>query len=162
MTNQNCFERKIIAPEKIALKLENYRKNKQLVFSNGCFDLFHYGHLIYLQQAKQLGDSLIVALNSDESIKKLKGSTRPWMPLKHRLAIIAALEFVDWVTWFETDTPITLLKNLKPDILVKGGDYKLTEVVGKAEVENYGGKVAVVDLQKNLSSQLLFKKINPN
>ena len=90
-----------------------------MVFSNGCFDLFHYGHLTYLYQAKQLGDLLLVALNTDSSVQKIKGQNRPYVSLKKRGSILAGLEFVDWVTWFSEDNPLTLLEKIKPDILVK-------------------------------------------
>lgn len=152
-------EQKIIEPTKITEHLKNIRHGKKIVFTNGCFDLFHYGHLAYLKEAKELGDLLVVALNSDKSIQKIKGEKRPWMPLQHRLAILAAFEFIDWVSWFETENPIPLILDLKPEILVKGGDYSVEQVVGQKEVIQYGGMVEVVGYQKDLSSTALFQKI---
>ena len=153
------FEKKIIAPEIISAEIEKLTENKVLVFSNGCFDLFHYGHLTYLYQAKQLGDLLLVALNTDSSVQKIKGQNRPYVSLKKRASILAGLEFVDWVTWFSEDNPLNLLEKIKPDILVKGGDYQLNQVVGGDLVEKYGGKVATVDLQEDCSGTSIIEKI---
>ena len=153
------FEKKIIAPEIISAEIEKLTENKSLVFSNGCFDLFHYGHLTYLYQAKQLGDLLLVALNTDSSVQKIKGQNRPYVSLKKRASILAGLEFVDWVTWFSEDNPLTLLEKIKPDILVKGGDYQLNQVVGGDLVKKYGGKVATVDLQEDCSGTSIIEKI---
>ena len=108
------FEKKIIAPEIISAEIEKLTENKVLVFSNGCFDLFHYGHLTYLYQAKQLGDLLLVAINTDSSVQKIKGQNRPYVSLKKRASILAGLEFVDWVTWFSEDNPLNLLEKIKP------------------------------------------------
>ena len=103
---------------------------QRVVFTNGCFDILHVGHVSYLAEAKALGDILVVGVNSDASIRTLKGPERPINPIEHRLTMLAALKSVDWVIEFEEDTPIALLDALKPDVLVKGGDYTTTEVVG--------------------------------
>ncbi len=153
------FEKKILAPDIISTEIEKLKENKTLVFSNGCFDLFHYGHLIYLYQAKQLGDLLLVALNTDASVQKIKGKNRPYISLQQRASILAGLEFVDWVTWFSEESPLNLLEKIKPDILVKGGDYQLNQVVGGDLVKKYGGKVATVDLQKGWSGVSIVEKI---
>ena len=153
------FEKKIIAPDTISEEIEELRENKTLVFGNGCFDLFHYGHLTYLYQAKQLGDLLLIAINTDASIKKIKGQNKPYIPLKQRASILAGLEFVDWVTWFSEDSPLNLLERVKPDILVKGGDYKLNQVVGADLVKKYGGKIATVELQEGWSGASLVERI---
>lgn len=116
-------------------------KKSQIVFTNGVFDLLHRGHVTYLQQARKLGTLLVVALNGDDSVKRLKGPKRPLNTLSDRLVVMAALESVDYVTWFDSDTPLELIQLLKPDVLVKGGDYKLQEIVGYADVTNRGGKV---------------------
>ena len=151
------WKQKIIPPEKIKKQLFNLKKNK-LVFTNGCFDILHYGHLCYLNEAKRLGDNLMVALNSDESMQKIK-NRKPYMILEHRLAILAALEFVDYVTWFTTETPQKLLEEIQPHVLAKGGDYSIKQVVGKKIVRSYGGEVFVLSHQKDISSSLLFQKI---
>ena len=123
---------------------ESQEQGKTVVFTNGCFDLLHAGHVEYLQQAKALGDRLIVAVNADESVRRLKGKTRPISPLASRLKVLAALEAVDWVVPFSEDTPENLLRELKPNILVKGGDYDKTSVVGAEIVEAYGGEVKTI------------------
>lgn len=120
---------------------ELHKKGFKSVFTNGCFDLIHRGHVSYLEQAKKQGDLLIVALNSDESVKRLKGSSRPLNPLEDRLEVMAALESVDYVTWFEEDTPLDLILALCPRVLVKGGDWKVDQIVGGNEVLSWGGKV---------------------
>jgi D-beta-D-heptose 7-phosphate kinase/D-beta-D-heptose 1-phosphate adenosyltransferase len=152
------WETRIIAPDEIQQKLQTDFAKKKIVFTNGCFDILHYGHLCYLNEAKKLGDILIVALNSDQSLQEVK-KHKPFMPLKHRLALIAAMSFVDLATWFEKTTPIDLLHKIRPHALVKGGDYKLEQVVGGDIVKSYGGEVFVTGHQKGLSSRLFFKKL---
>jgi rfaE bifunctional protein nucleotidyltransferase chain/domain len=117
------------------------KTKKKAVFTNGCFDILHKGHVTYLEQARKQGDLLIVALNSDSSIKSIKGPNRPINCLEDRLEVLAALESVDYVTWFETDTPLDLITLLRPKILVKGGDWKANQIVGSTEVLSWGGKV---------------------
>lgn len=117
------------------------RNARKVVFTNGCFDLLHKGHVTYLERARALGDILIVAVNSDESVKKLKGDDRPLNTLADRLEVIAALECVDYVTWFEEDTPLNTILTIKPTLLVKGGDWKVDQIVGSKEVLDWGGKV---------------------
>jgi D-beta-D-heptose 7-phosphate kinase/D-beta-D-heptose 1-phosphate adenosyltransferase len=133
-------------------------QNKRIVFTNGCFDILHAGHVTYLQQAKQLGDYLIVALNDDASVTKLKGANRPINPIEQRMAVLASLRAVDWVTHFADDTPIRLLKRLQPDILVKGGDYTIDQVVGAPIVHAYGGDVRVLSVVENLSTTSIIAK----
>jgi len=120
---EKSIYKKIIEREKIRENLENI-KNKRIVFTNGCFDILHKGHLLYLIEAKKEGDFLIVALNSDSSIKRLKGDIRPINKLEDRLFNLACISFVDFVTWFDEDDPIETLKIIRPDLHVKGGDYK--------------------------------------
>jgi len=134
-------------------------KRKKVVFTNGCFDLLHLGHIHYLKKAKEKGDILIVGLNSDSSVRKLKGEGRPIVPEKERAEILSALEFVDYVTIFSEDTPANLIREVKPDVLVKGGDYSLNEIVGKNYVSSYGGKVVTINLVKGKSTTNLIKKI---
>jgi len=135
------------------------KRGKKIVFTNGCFDILHFGHVKYLEQAKQNGDILIVALNSDKSVRKIKGPLRPLVPLKQRLGIIAALESVDFVTAFDEPTPLKLIKKLRPDILVKGSDWKSGRIVGGEEVRRSGGKIIRAEFQKGLSTTQLIKKI---
>jgi D-beta-D-heptose 7-phosphate kinase/D-beta-D-heptose 1-phosphate adenosyltransferase len=132
---------------------------EKVVFTNGCFDIIHAGHVGYLEQAKELGDRLIVAINSDKSVRKLKGRGRPINPQDRRMAVLAGLESVDWVVCFEDDTPEPLLHALQPDVLVKGGDYDKEGVVGWKIVEAYGGEVKPVGFVDDLSTTAIVRKI---
>jgi len=130
-----------------------------VVFTNGCFDLLHSGHVTYLQRARDLGDTLFVGLNSDASITRLKGSERPILQLPDRVCILAALEAVDYICVFEEDTPTGLIERLRPDILVKGGDYKEADIVGRTEVEAYGGRVATVPYVEGQSTTRIIQRL---
>ena len=132
---------------------------EKVVFTNGCFDIIHAGHVSYLEQSRELGDRLIVAVNSDKSVRKLKGKGRPINPQDRRMAVLAGLEAVDWVVCFNDDTPETLLRVLQPDILVKGGDYDKEGVVGWEIVEGYGGEVRALGFVDNLSTTAIVSKI---
>ncbi|HEY3698845.1 MAG TPA: bifunctional D-glycero-beta-D-manno-heptose-7-phosphate kinase/D-glycero-beta-D-manno-heptose 1-phosphate adenylyltransferase HldE [Spongiibacteraceae bacterium] len=132
---------------------------EKIVFTNGCFDILHAGHVGYLQQARALGDRLIVAVNSDASVARLKGPGRPINAVERRMAVLAGLEAVDWVIAFEDDTPEALLEKLRPDILVKGGDYSKQQVVGWEIVEGYGGDVRVLSFFDNMSTTAIVEKI---
>jgi len=134
-------------------------KGKKIVFTNGCFDLLHYGHVKYLQEAKKKGDILVVGINSDASIKRIKGNKRPVINERDRLGLIAALESVDFVALFKEDTPLEMINFLKPEVLVKGADWNKNSIVGKALVSGYGGRVSTVRLVKNRSTTNLIKKI---
>jgi D-beta-D-heptose 7-phosphate kinase/D-beta-D-heptose 1-phosphate adenosyltransferase len=139
-----CVHKVVTLPE-LVLVVENYRRlGKTVVFTNGCFDLLHVGHATYLQEAARLGDVLIVAVNSDAGVRRLKGPGRPVIQEGDRAALLAALGCVHHVVIFDEDTPHELLRRLRPDILVKGGTYRLDQVVGREIVESYGGKVCVV------------------
>lgn len=152
------FERKIIIPKELPALFP--RLKRPLVFTNGCFDILHRGHVNYLAEARQLGENLIVALNSDASVKRQgKGSVRPFNPLEDRLAVIAALESVTWVTYFEEDTPLTLIQLLQPDILVKGGDWAVERIVGSKETQQRGGKVFSIPFRVDRSTTRLINKI---
>jgi rfaE bifunctional protein nucleotidyltransferase chain/domain len=144
--------------KKISEKLK--KENKIIVFTNGCFDIIHPGHIKLLKKAKSFGDVLIVGLNKDSSIKKLKGKTRPIINEKDRAEVLSSLSMVDYVVLFGEKTPIKLIKNILPNYIVKGGDYKEDEVVGKEIVEKYGGKVIIIPLYKNYSTTNLIKKVN--
>jgi rfaE bifunctional protein nucleotidyltransferase chain/domain len=135
------------------------RKNQTVVFTNGCFDIIHRGHVEYLAKAKKLGDILIVALNTDSSVRKLKGKARPVMKLADRAYIMTHLDMVDYVTSFGTLTPKAIIASLLPDILVKGGDYEADEIVGADDVRKAGGKVVVIPFVKGRSSSDIIKKL---
>ena len=136
------------------------RKNdKKVVFTNGCFDILHAGHVHYLEQAKELGDELVVGLNSDSSVKTLKGSGRPIHNLQHRSKVLSSLKCVDRIVAFADETPIKLINEIKPDILVKGGDYKVKDVVGHKEIKSWGGEVKIIPLVSGLSTTNIIKKL---
>ena len=130
----------------------------EVVFTNGCFDLLHVGHVRYLNHSASLGDKLIVALNSDDSVKRLKGANRPINTLNDRMEIMAALECVDAVTNFGEDTPLEIIQHILPDIITKGGDYTAEQVVGGSEVIDAGGKVVIIDFEKGYSTTATIEK----
>jgi len=147
-------ERGVLSREQLANAIADARSHgERVVFTNGCFDIIHAGHVTYLEQARERGDRLVVAVNDDDSVKRLKGSGRPVNPVDRRMAVLSGLEAVDWVVSFHEDTPIPLLEALRPDVLVKGGDYAdKTGVVGWEVVEGYGGEVQVLSLVENVST----------
>ena len=130
-----------------------------IVFTNGCFDIIHAGHVGYLKEAKKQGDRLIVAINDDASVTRLKGKGRPINAIDRRMAVVSGLESVDWVVSFGQDTPETLLRDLKPDLLIKGGDYGIDQVVGSDFVNSYGGEVRVLTFLDNCSTSAIVSKI---
>ncbi len=134
-------------------------KDEQVVFTNGCFDILHLGHVQILESAAHLGDKLIVGINSDASVKRLKGAERPIFSEAVRARMVAALEFVDVVVLFSEDTPLELIKTLSPDILVKGADYKKEDVVGKEWVEAHGGSVMLLPLLEGFSTTSIIERI---
>jgi len=151
---------KIISRELIpCLKKEWNEKHFKIVFTNGCFDLIHRGHVEYLYKASQLGDVLFIGLNSDESVRRLKGENRPLQNQESRSLILASFQYVDYVCLFEEDTPYDLIKMVLPDVLVKGADYKPEEIVGYDIVKTYHGKVITVDFLEGYSSSTLINKI---
>ena len=135
-------------------------EKKKIVFTNGCFDLLHVGHIRYLSDAKKLGDFLIVGLNSDESVKILKGQNRPINQFEDRAMLLSALRSVDLVIMFEEQTPENLINKIVPDVLVKGGDYDIEDIAGYHTVIKNGGKVKTLDFYKGYSSTNYIKKIN--
>lgn len=135
------------------------REGKVIVFTNGCFDIIHAGHVDYLQKARSLGDFLIVGLNSDSSVKKIKGCSRPINPQDQRKKVLEALKPVDMVIIFDEETPERLIKEIKPDILVKGGDWKVENIVGADFVMSYGGKVYTVDFIYDTSTTKIVQKV---
>ena len=135
------------------------KKDVKIVFTNGCFDILHRGHVEILSKASDLGDKLIIGLNSDESVKRLKGDNRPVQDGYSRALILASLEFVDLVIFFSEDTPYDLIKNVKPDILVKGGDYKIEEIVGYDIVTENDGEVVTIKFLDGFSTSKIIDRI---
>lgn len=135
------------------------KKRKTVVFTNGCFDILHLGHIRYLEKARALGDCLIVAVNSDFSVRRLKGESRPVFGDKERAAVLAALQCVDYVVVFADDTPLCLIESLRPDVLVKGGDWKISDIVGSKTVFSYGGKVRRIGYIKGYSTTSAIARI---
>ncbi|HLF34605.1 MAG TPA: D-glycero-beta-D-manno-heptose 1-phosphate adenylyltransferase [Cyclobacteriaceae bacterium] len=133
-----------------------------VVFTNGCFDIIHLGHVDYLEKARLLGNRLVIGLNSDSSIRRLKGSGRPILDENARSRIMASFEFIDAVTLFSEDTPFNLIREVKPDILVKGNDYNPENIVGADFVKSYGGKVITIELIPGYSTSGIVKKIKEN
>jgi D-beta-D-heptose 7-phosphate kinase/D-beta-D-heptose 1-phosphate adenosyltransferase len=151
---------KIYPREKLKKEIDRLRKEgKKIVFTNGCFDILHVGHTRYLREAKKQGDILILGLNSDESVKALKGEKRPLIPEKERADVIASLESVDYVTIFHELTPLELIEYLRPDVLVKGGDWKAEEVVGRESMGKWGGKLIIIPEIKGSSTTDIIEKI---
>jgi rfaE bifunctional protein nucleotidyltransferase chain/domain len=151
---------KILERNALKDKLEGLRKKgKKIAFTNGCFDILHVGHVRYLREAKKTADILVLALNSDSSVRSLKGEERPLIPEKERAEIIAALEFIDFVTIFPELTPLELINYLKPDILIKGGDWPEEKVVGREEIKKWGGRVAIIPEVEGKSTTNIVEKI---
>ncbi|MCA1944214.1 MAG: D-glycero-beta-D-manno-heptose 1-phosphate adenylyltransferase [Desulfovibrio sp.] len=154
---------KIYSPEQLAEILETRRSCGKIVFTNGCFDLLHPGHATLLTQARTLGDVLVVAVNSDASVRVLvKGPSRPVNTLADRMFMLAHLEMVDYVTWFEAATPYDIIRQLQPDILVKGGDWPVEAIVGRDVVEARGGKAVSLPLVEGVSTTAIIDRIRNN
>lgn len=153
-------ERGVLGLEQLLLAVDDARAHgEKIVFTNGCFDILHAGHVTYLEQARALGDRLIVAVNDDASVSRLKGPGRPINAVERRMAVLAGLGAVDWVVCFGEDTPERLIELIKPDVLVKGGDYAIDQVVGAPIVEAYGGEVRVLGLVEDSSTTAIVEKI---
>ncbi len=152
------IEQKIVSGDYFrehALKLHQ----QKIVFTNGCFDVLHFGHVHYLLEARKLGDILVIGLNSDDSVRRLKGPSRPINSEKERAFVLAALACVDYVTLFEEDTPEELIKVVKPDVLVKGGDYALDQIVGADFVKANGGTVTTIHFVEGFSSTQIIEQL---
>ena len=151
---------KILDDKSLEEKLKLWsEEGKTIVFSNGCFDILHRGHVEYLSKAADLGDVLIIGLNTDASVKRIKGPSRPVNDEKARAAVLAALEFVDAIMFFDEDTPYNLIKRVQPDVLVKGKDYKAEDIVGYDIVINKGGKVETIELVEGFSTTNTINKM---
>jgi D-beta-D-heptose 7-phosphate kinase/D-beta-D-heptose 1-phosphate adenosyltransferase len=154
------YSHKIVPHDRLLELIQLARhKGERVVFTNGCFDVLHAGHVHYLERAKKLGTRLIVAVNSDDSVKRLKGKERPINTLDDRMAVLSALGFVDWVVSFDEDTPEQLINRVVPDVLVKGGDYRPKDIVGYNTVTKNGGEVIVLDFLPGRSTSGLIKTI---
>jgi D-beta-D-heptose 7-phosphate kinase/D-beta-D-heptose 1-phosphate adenosyltransferase len=158
---EHGIRRGVLSEEQLQAVVADARdRGERLVFTNGCFDILHAGHVRYLEQARELGDRLIVAVNSDESVRRLKGRGRPINPLARRMAVLAALGAVDWVVDFSADTPVELLRAVRPDVLAKGGDYRnRQDVVGWDIVEGYGGEVRLMGVVDDVSTTAIVGRI---
>ncbi len=145
--------------EIVAIRQQLHREGKRLVFTNGCFDILHAGHVRYLNQARTMGDALVVAVNSDKSVRKLKGENRPVVPEDERAEVLAALEAVDYVFLFDDLTPQNIIDAIVPDVLVKGADWGINDIVGRETVEKAGGVVRNITLVAGASSTNIIEKI---
>ena len=149
-----------VSQDELILYVERARRNgRRIVFTNGCFDLLHPGHIRCLEQARALGDLLIVAINSDASVQRMKGTGRPVVPQVERAEVLAALAAVDYVTAFDEDTPQQIIARVLPDVLVKGGDWGPDQIVGRAEVEAAGGRVISIPLESGWSTTAILEHI---
>jgi len=149
---------KILSLKKLLKELKK-RKGRKIVFTNGCFDILHAGHVRYLKKAKSLGDMLVLGLNSDSSVRNIKGKGRPIVNQKDRAEVVSSLSPVDYVVIFKEPTPIKLIEAIKPDILVKGADWKRGEIIGENFMKSYGGKVARIRLFEGRSTTGIIKRI---
>jgi len=148
-----------VLPELIRIRQDLKKEGQKVVFTNGVFDILHRGHVEYLEKAKSLGDVLMLGLNTDASVKKIKGSNRPVMGQEDRAIVLAGLSSVDYICLFEEETPENLIQELIPDILVKGGDYQIDDIVGRETVEANGGKVVTIDLVEGQSTTSIIEKM---
>ena len=159
LSDQNSG-RGVMTAEQLQIVVQDAKAHgEKIIFTNGCFDIIHAGHVGYLAEAKRLGDRLVVAINDDDSAHRLKGPGRPINPVERRMAVLAGLEAVDWVVSFSEDTPEPLLESLQPEVLVKGGDYTMDQVVGGSYVESYGGMVRVLEFLDNCSTSAIMEKM---
>ncbi|MFA5087464.1 MAG: D-glycero-beta-D-manno-heptose 1-phosphate adenylyltransferase [Candidatus Omnitrophota bacterium] len=153
-------KRKIVSAKELKQRIGRLRREgKKVVFTNGCFDILHFGHVSYLEAAKRNNRILVVGLNSDSSVRKIKGQKRPIVPQKERAVLVAALECVDLVTIFDEETPLKLIQFLRPDILVKGADWKGKEVVGSEVVKSAGGKIELISYMNKYSTTKIIESI---
>ncbi len=160
MTQLEAIENKILANEDLEQRIAQWQKeNLKVVFTNGCFDLLHLGHVDYLAKAKDLGDRLIIGVNTDSSVRRLKGIYRPLQDEKSRLHILASLQVVDAVILFDEDTPYELIKRIQPDVLVKGADYKPESIVGYDIVKAKGGEVKTIEFIEGYSTTAIEQRI---
>jgi len=160
LTYEQILKKNLTLAEVLKLIIPSVREKKKIVFTNGCFDILHRGHIYYLSKAAELGDLFVVGLNSDASVTKLKGAGRPVNNQEARAEVLGALAFVDYIIVFEEETPLDLITALQPDLLVKGGDYSAEDIVGYEEVTSRGGRVVTIPLLKGYSSTSIIQKAN--
>ena len=153
------LQHKILTIDVLIKYLQSKKESTKIVFTNGCFDLVHRGHIEYLSQASDLGDIMIIGLNTDKSVSRIKGPHRPLQDEKSRALVLAAMSFVDYIVLFDENTPRSLIEAIQPDILVKGADYKIEDVVGYDIVLAKGGKVQTIDLTEGYSTSQIEEKI---
>ncbi|MCP4312731.1 MAG: D-glycero-beta-D-manno-heptose 1-phosphate adenylyltransferase [Bacteroidetes bacterium] len=159
MLSYEAIVHKLITPEKAAeLFSPDFRGENRIVFTNGCFDVLHRGHVYYLAKAREMGDLLVIGLNSDTSVSKLKGKGRPVNGQKARAEVLGALGMVDYIILFEEDTPLNLISTVRPDLLVKGGDYQVEKIVGYKEVTSRGGEVITIPILEGYSSSSIIER----
>lgn len=159
----NKISSKILSNKDIIIQVKKWKSNKKkIVFTNGCFDIIHRGHIDYLSKAKDMGDILIIGLNTDSSVSEIKGETRPIQDEISRAMILAAFQFTDAITLFDTPTPYELISLIEPDILVKGGDYKKEEIVGYDIIKKTGGRIEIIEFLEGYSTTNIEKKIQDN
>ncbi len=149
----------VLSLEDLLNLIEPLRENKVIVFTNGCFDILHAGHAYYLKKAKELGDILVVGLNSDESIRRIKGPQRPIIPQHMRAYLLDSLKPVDYVVIFEEDTPEKLIRAIRPHVLVKGADWEIKDIVGADFVLSYGGRVERIEFKFDISTSAIIRRI---
>ena len=157
LTFENIINKLITTNRAAEILSENFRKKNRIVFTNGCFDILHRGHVYYLSKARELGDLLVIGLNSDDSVSRLKGEGRPVNSQNARAEVLGALGMVDYIVLFEEHTPLNLINVIKPDLLVKGGDYKKEDIVGYHEVIATGGQVVTIPILEGYSTTSILK-----
>lgn len=158
MNHNESIRSKIVTLTELMQKLR-HREGETIVFTNGCFDIIHRGHVDYLSRARDLGTKLVLGLNSDASVRRLKGESRPIVDQQSRAFVLAGFQFIDYVVIFEEDTPFNLISTILPDILVKGGDYKIENIVGHDIVEAHGGKVMTIPFVEGFSTTNIVNKM---
>lgn len=158
MNHNESIRSKIVTLLELMQKLQ-HREGETIVFTNGCFDIIHRGHVDYLSRARDLGTKLVLGLNSDASVRRLKGESRPIVDQQSRAFVLAGFQFIDYVVIFEEDTPFNLISTIQPDILVKGGDYKIENIVGHDVVEAHGGKVMTIPFVEGFSTTNIVNKM---
>ena len=158
--NLKKIQNKILSLDELLVVLKKHRENNdKIVFTNGCFDILHRGHIEYLAQASDLADIMIIGLNTDNSVSRLKGADRPLQDEISRAISMAAIQYIDYVVLFDEETPLNLIKNIKPDVLVKGSDYKVEDIVGYDVLMEYGGEIKTIDFVEGYSTTKIVDKI---
>ncbi len=158
--NLKKIQNKILTLDELLTSLKKHRENnKKIVFTNGCFDILHRGHIEYLAQAADLADIMVIGLNTDKSVSRLKGLDRPLQDEISRAISMAAIQYIDYVVLFDEETPLNLIENIKPDVLVKGSDYKIEDIVGYNVLMKYGGEIKTIDFVEGYSTTKIVDKI---